>query len=896
MKRAPKVAASFLDEADERLENATRILLEVEAARVLDSDHASELQRALHNLKGAARMVALTRFERLVHIQEDFVKCAGAGAMELSVMIQLLLEGVDELGTACRRMRESGRIFDAEELDMTIAKFEIFLPGEDEVVARRSSEPTSAPGDARVCRYDPSTAEESLDDFIAEALEMFEQMQNACVSLEDHPMPEAVDGLFRVAHTLKGSSGAIGLVAMKTVMHRLEEQLDDVRRDVSIVTPELVDLLLTCLDECTAILDKLRTRRSFEHDIGPIMARLDGWKTGAARSPDEVRAETLSSDSKAKMGAAGSEAARGSSASEIARSIRVDVGKLDAVINLVGELAITKIRFERRVTELEHFREELADRLRRLPRNPTIRHPAADLDMMNDAFIEHLDEQRRSRDELHRISGALQTAVMRTRMIPVGQILTRFQRLIRDFSKAAGKPLRLEVLGEETEIDKTVAECIGDPLMHIIRNAADHGIEAPADRMKAGKPESGLIKIEAMCQGDLVVIEISDDGAGISREKVLEKALGKRLLDEEEAARMSEVAVHELLFRPGFSTAERVTDISGRGVGLDVVRNNISRLKGTVTLRSVEGEGTKFTIMLPLTLAVIQALIVKVGRHRFALPLTAVQETVLLADDEIHAIGTKESFNLRSEAVSLVHLGRFLGFHEESWRVRHRRNIVVGTAGFDRVGLEVDGFEGRQEVVIKTVGTLLKNVRFIAGTTIMGDGSLVLIVDLPEVVRAARGWEDPAAAKSGIAAPRKDDPGAAEIAVPRVPTYLLVDDSPTVLNELRRTIEKLGVRVLSAGDGEAAMEILDREKIDAVVTDVNMPKLDGYELCRRIRASPAIEHLPVVMISANGETLDRKRGFDAGADDYLTKPFDPAMLAAKLEGFLNPRASLRRAE
>ncbi|OGH55544.1 MAG: hypothetical protein A3G34_00510 [Candidatus Lindowbacteria bacterium RIFCSPLOWO2_12_FULL_62_27] len=890
----PEVLSTFLDEADERIQSVTDHLLAVEKSGELSKDRAEHLQRTLHNLKGAGRMIGLTHFQNLVHTMEGLVKAAGTG-LDPAELVQLLLEGADEIRIVCGSMRAASRPLDPPELDTVNDKLALFLPAEQPPEPVEASEPphlhTGAPLPIDH-HYDPAEAGIMLDDFLAEADEMLETLQNACLALEKSPSLGEINNVFRVAHTLKGSSGIINLKAMNELTHSLEELLDGARKGEREITREWVDLLLAALDELSVILKKLKTKREFDHDIGPMIGRIEALKEG--RPINAARADTPGASQPA---AHESDPPKPAASEGAAQSIRVDIVKLDKVINLVGELAIAKIRFDQRIHEAESLKDELARVARAVRGEFDAAKVRSDIELLDATFLETLEDQRRASEDLQRISGELQEAVMRTRMVPVAQVLNKFPRMARDISKAQNKTVNLSISGEETEMDKTVVERIGDPLMHLVRNAIDHGIESPAERRRAGKPEAGSVSIRACYQGDQVVIEVSDDGGGIRRQKVLAAAVEKGLLTREEAEVMTPAAALDLIFKPGLSTADKVTDISGRGVGMDVVRDSIAKLKGVVSVHSEEGKGSTFTVKLPLTLAIIQVLMVKAGGRRLAMPLAAVQESLLVESKDIHSIGPRETFNLRGEAMSLVRLADMLGDAGHAWSggssVRH---IVVATSGREKVGLEVDAFEGKREVVIKTLGTVLKRVRFAAGTTIMGDGSLVLIADLHEIVRASKEMEAVSMARRIVdkapmakdAARDKTVEPPAGAAPPRTfrASLLLVDDSPTVLQLLSPGIESGGIRVFKALDGRQALEILKKEKIDAIATDVAMPQMDGYELCRRVRKMPGKDAMPVILFSAKGEKMDKIRGFDAGADDYFVKPFEPSAIVAKLESML----------
>ena len=384
------------------------------------------------------------------------------------------------------------------------------------------------------------------------------------------------------------------------------------------------------------------------------------------------------------------------------RSVRVDIDKLDDLMNLVSELIIAK------------------NGLVSINSNDTSK------DLNNNAFNEQIEY-------LERITTNLHQSVMKTRMVPIESVVSRFPRMIRDISKKLNKKMELYMTGEETELDRTVIDEIGDPLMHILRNAADHGLETNEERIKAGKPESGTIRLDAYQEGNNVVIEVKDDGKGIDVEKVKRKAVEKGTITQEQADSMQEKEAIELLFRPSFSTAEKISDLSGRGVGLDVVKTKIEALGGDVEGRTVLGEGSTFIIRLPLTLAIIQSLMVELGEEKYAIPLSSIQTIEAVQTTDIKYVQTKEVIHLRGSVIPLVRLGDVLDVpktEEEPTEL----TVVIVAKGDKLAGLVVDNLIGQQEIVIKSIGKYINNSKMISGATILGDGEVALILDVNTLV------------------------------------------------------------------------------------------------------------------------------------------------------------------
>jgi two-component system chemotaxis sensor kinase CheA len=393
----------------------------------------------------------------------------------------------------------------------------------------------------------------------------------------------------------------------------------------------------------------------------------------------------------------------------IENTLRVDAGRIDAVLNLVGELIIGKSMLQRAIAEF---------------------HKAHAKDPLQAKFSDALSFQSR-------VLGELQKSVMKIRMVPVDQLFRRFPRVVRDVARSRNKDIVIEIAGQNTDLDKGILDALADPISHLVRNAADHGIETAAERQAAGKSPQGVIRLDAYHDGDQVVIEISDDGRGLEREKILRRAIERSILTEEEAHRLNEAEVLQLIFAPGLSTAEEVTEISGRGVGMDVVKSTVEGLKGSIQIRTEPAHGTTFRLLVPLTLASIQALLFRVHGRLYAVPLASVVEIARLAEDEIHQVNGHEVFRLREQVLTLARLDE-LGVNLKPERPR-RAYVVIIDAGTRRFGLAVESLVGEEELVIKALEDDLLNSPLVSGASILGDGTVVLILNVPAVVsRLAR--------------------------------------------------------------------------------------------------------------------------------------------------------------
>jgi two-component system chemotaxis sensor kinase CheA len=489
---------------------------------------------------------------------------------------------------------------------------------------------------------------------------------------------------------------------------------------------------------------------------------------------------------------------------------------------------------------------------------------------------------------LDHVSTELRQQVMKLRMLPIGRVLTKYQRTVRELAHSLGKKARLELVGAETELDKILLEQLDDPMLHIVRNAVDHGIETPDDRRAAGKPEEGTLTLSARHRGNQIVVEARDDGAGIDPERLRKKALEKALATPEELATMDDRQVLDLIFRPGFSTAARITDVSGRGVGMDVVRETITRLSGTIELDSQKGQGTTFTLKLPLTLAIVQVLLVRVAGEDYALPLDVVQRTLALPPEQIHRVHERDVIFVADEQIPLVWTGDALELEQGAHLPlevdgTHEVPIVLVDAAGQTYGLAVEKLLGKREIVLKSLGALLEQVPCAAGATLIGD-RVSVILDVVQIVQRALTKGAPARVTSA--------PTPVQLPHGKRPRILVAEDSDVIRESLRRVLEAHGYEVVTARDGREALDIATRDErgFDLVSTDVMMPNLDGYELTRALRSTPRHKDVPMIMVTSKQAELDRVRGFDAGVDEYLTKPLDGGELLRAVERHLTRRA------
>ena len=585
-----------------------------------------------------------------------------------------------------------------------------------------------------------------IQEFLTESEELLQGMDQDMITLESTPDDvELLNRIFRALHTIKGTSGFFNFEPVVRLGHRAEDVLNVLRRGEVRLTRRMTDALLAARDQLGRMLGDIRQGGLKTYDLDLLLEELD-----AAQKPegpplrlgdilvaegvieqqvlDSVLQEQAASPQGPRLGellvqkglASTAEVGNalasqtGTAREEVAtggQTVRVDSAKLDELINLIGELVLER------------------NRLNQLTRDLTSGRLA--VDVLHPAFTQ-------SAARLSFVTEELQTACLKTRMVPIDMVFRKFPRLVRDVAGSLKKEVELQVKGQGTEIDKTMVELLGDPLVHLVRNSLDHGLELPQARESQGKPRKGTIRLEARQEGDQIVVSITDDGAGIDPERVLRTAVGKGLVTAERARQLGPREILDFIFLPGFSTVEKVSDLSGRGVGMDVVRSNLKRMNGTIQLESKVGKGTTVLLQLPLTLAILQVLLVQVAEEIYALPLRSVLETSRVRSDEVHRVEGIEVLCLRGETLPLLRLRKMFATQAAA-NGPAGENVVVLTIGEKRIALMVDRLIGQESTVIKPLGSYLHNCASIAGATVGGDGRVRLVLDPAGLLASAQG-------------------------------------------------------------------------------------------------------------------------------------------------------------
>lgn len=840
----------------------------------------------------------------------------------------------------------------------------------------------------------PSDKSGIIEFFLVEAGDHLQNLNKGLLSLEKNPSDTAmIDELFRAAHTLKGSAAMMGFQGISDVAHKAEDMLGQFRSGTIPICKESLNFLFDSVDAVKLMVDSVAANEpedqlvvesiarayrdaleTFQKTIpaaGPTPAahplkkdELDlAWEKAFEVEPlaEEAVKPALPKAAPPKISSPKPVVAspppmaesplkqeleeakksgvlekrgigrRATDTTELEKQfIRVNIDRLDNLMNLVGEMIVSRNRLSHQVDFIKSLREELAFSQGRLLREikkfeekyeytlsvtgPGMA-PQQEVEQSND-FLElefdryddfnllsrKLTEITNDTNEIMNelaaffdsfeldtgrmatITSNLQDEITMARMVDVDKLYQMFQRPVRDLAQEENKLVNMVVSGGETKIDKTIFEIISDPLMHMVRNAISHGLEPEQERRALGKDTTGLLILKARHEGNSIIIEIEDDGRGMDPPTLKRTAVEKGFITSSEALTLSDAEAINLIFHPGFSTAATVGKVSGRGVGMDVVSNHLLRINGRIDIKTEKNVGTKFIIRLPLTLAIAQALIVKLKDQEIAVPMNLVEETTRFSFKDIQHAAGEQMVNLRGSMLRLVKLNELLGvgkfpMQDESFR---QPTLILGTAE-KRLALMVEDITSREEIVVKSLGDYLKGLKLFSGATLSGEGNVRLILNIAsffgeETLVSSR-------ASIGIAKPAP----TVEEAL-RKPRVLVVDDSISIRKYVQRFLDRTGYEVEVAPDGMEALNVMGRIKFDAVITDLEMPVMHGYDLMAEMRKSPEFMNIPVIVLTSRAGEKHRQKAMEMGAQGYLVKPFEEQEMLEALKKLLRGAA------
>ncbi|HAK59730.1 MAG TPA: hypothetical protein DCO77_05020 [Nitrospiraceae bacterium] len=945
----------FLVEAGEHLQNLNAGLLTLEK----EPDNRAtidELFRAAHTLKGSAAMMGLQGISDVAHKAEDMLGCFRSGSVPIQQnTLNFLFDAVDAVklmvDALAAKEPEDQRLVESiiQSYEGIAGNAQDTSDALDLSLEEEAQEPPSQPPES----LEPVTAppaEETKDDVDIAWEQTF--------SVNSSPTPPAQE---QAAPQPDASLGPLDELDMAW------DRAFNIDDDAIVVEPLQVEPLEGeppateqpgaapgASQEAGIVAESPVSAQPAEHIAAPpgreaVSKEGDAGAAGAPVGPPTDGGPLSQEIEEAKAASLREKRGTGRRATDVAeiekQFIRVNIERLDNLMNLVGEMVVNRNRLVRQVEYIKTLREELAFSQKRLltviknfedKYEFTLNHqtPAAqssgapadaggqgldffelefdrydDFNLLsrklteisndtNEIMIElshFFDTLELDTGRISTITTNLQDEITMARMVEMDKLFQLFQRPVRDLSQSEGKQVNMVITGGETKIDKTIFEIVSDPLMHMIRNSISHGIESPEDRTRLGKDPTGSLMLNARHEGNSIIIEIQDDGRGMDPAVIKKAAADKGFLNAAEAPSLSDTEAINLIFRPGFSTTASVGKISGRGVGMDVVSSQLARISGRIDIKTEVNVGTKFTIRLPLTLAIAHALIVKANEQEYAIPMNLVEETARFSFKEIQRVAGEEMVNLRDTMVRLVKLNSILAvekFQKKSDDFRHP-TLILGMAE-KRLALMIEDITGREEIVVKSLGEYLEGLSLYSGATISGEGDVRLILNVATVF----GEETPSAVTSIVATPEVKEaavaPEAASGAMLK-PRILVVDDSISIRKFVQRFLDRAGYEVAVAPDGVEALTAMGAEKFDVVITDLEMPVMHGYDLIAEMKRSPELKKIPVVVLTSRAGDKHRQKALEMGAQDYLVKPFDEQDMLGTLKKILSASALASRA-
>lgn len=903
----------FAVEAAEHLQTLTQTMLKLE--RQPQGDEKQELLnaafRAAHSLKGSARAVELMDIEGIAHDAETILSAARSGTLEFTPdIVDVLLSATDSIQNLVDRREVS-----KEQIAAVRQRLKA-------VVQPPPAKPTvsvTAPVDNKL----DALMKELVQMFAVEAADHLQTLNQTLLALEKQPdssqKQDYLNAAFRAAHSLKGSARAVELAEIERIAHEAETVLSAARGGTLEFAPETVDILLQAVDTIQNLVNgQTVSSEQLQEIVKHLKAAGENKSKPQAVIPaapmpvtPPVEAPPPVTETKPAPPKKSSVKPTSLSTGGVEETIRVSVEKLDDLMAQAGELIVSKISADERHRELRDLRalmgrwekvwtetSDLQRRLDRLSREDEKKQEWSEvlqfLTMSHRYFTESADKIRAldkamnaDNMRLTLVSGAIQEEIRRVRMLPFETHVSTMQRVVRDVARQVGKNVELVIQGADVELDKKVLELLKDPLVHLLRNSVDHGIETPDERRERGKSEAGKVTVAVSQRGGNVHITVADDGKGIDPDAVRRSAVKKGVLSQNEADNLSDEESQLLIFNAGFSTKEEVTAFSGRGVGMDVVKSQIEELQGRIHLKSVVGRGSEFHLILPISLATIRGLIIRIGLDRYAVPLHSVEKIITILPHKMYKIEGNSMFDYGDEPMMILHMGEILERPRDELR-EDRLPALIVAGGERRMAFLVDDFISEQEMVVKPLGKQLERVRNVAGATLLGTGQPIVILNITDMIKSAMGGR--VSRKAIIVERRPED--EKEVPPPRI---LVVDDSITTRTLERNILSGAGYEVLTANDGVEALALLETEPFDLVVSDIEMPRINGFELVEWIRQSSVYGHVPVVLVTSLESKEHRERGLKVGADAYIVKSgFEQAHLLEVIRQYVPWEAAKKK--
>ena len=852
----------FVPEAEEHLQIVTDCLLSLETNP--NAEQINRLLRAMHTIKGSAAQVGLHRIAHVAHRAEDLIGRLRNGELQPSAeIIDICLDAVDALKKFLYRQWDSETSMQAS-VQTLFSRITRLAPQEPIT----ASEPEAAPAASATAKHleEPAVHDAASAVHEAAAFAMHEasapEIHQPVVDAGAQEPVEAAKAVKADAHDLVAAKEPAAMPQSKSVRIALER----------------LDRMMNAVGELVINRTRMLGR------VAELERLADVLNFSKARMTDKVS----EFQEKHEFGRIHALPAQRESHQD--------------VFPLRGGYSSYSHSFDHALAEFSELEMDRYDDFNILSRSLTeISADITEVLTQLDGFVRRVDADI---DEFTKLAHRLQDEITQARMVPIGNLYTRLSRTVRDAAKAANKKVELTLAGAETELDNNIIQQISDPLIHLVRNAVAHGIERDGERYDLGKSDTGSVAVRAYHRGNHIYIEVEDDGRGLDYDKIRKTAIENNLVSADTAAELGERDLLDFIFHPGFSTAPRKTELAGRGVGLDVVRSNLAQLNGEIEVETEKGHGCRFTLKVPLTLIISQALFVRCGAHMFALPLAFVEEIRRLRAADIEEVGGKLLTKVRDVVTEIVRLDSVLGLDPIEPINNYYRLVIVNVAG-RQVGVVVEDVVRKDEIVIKSLGEYLRNLKMFPGATIAPDGSLILLIDVNRLVAGEAIERRPLMTSANAA--RIFAPGAEAVAHGSIPpeaidvveaekVVVLVDDSISVRKFVGRMLEKAGYRVKLASDGLEALEIVTQTRCDLVVTDLEMPRTNGYELLSHLRQNPETRGIPVMVVTSRAGAKHRDRAIKEGAGAFMTKPVQEEQFIATVASLIGQGTGAAAAE
>ena len=903
-----------------------------------DKGALSQLENAMHSLKTAAKMLGFSEIGQLANSVEGSAVAILKGEIASNSEVN---EGVSEAIELIKELT-NGEKQNIGKMNPIISRLNI------EHLAEKGAGQPETTENQKISVVD-AELDEQTQLFVKEGWELLEKVNRDLVNLEKNPKDQAIiSDLNRTIHTLKGSAQLLNFKKIGSLAHKIEDLFIKFKESKSGLNGQNMDVIFKSVDTIQALLKSIKSGDGEKNEeVDSLLKQIADIleKPSPKNEPAKIPALPEGPKTKPRVVEIDKTPEEQPDREQV---IKITTEKLDNLVNMAAELVINKTQLSSYLDKLKKIGDTFEEDKKRLKKsNHTINMfmekakdegngksvksklddgMMKDLSSVSDNFNEVINtfdtvsrsfrsitrEFEQNIGQISSLSKALHDDILQVRLVPTKMLFNRFPRAVRDMAKDLKKKVNLVVEGEETEMDRALIESLTDPVMHLIRNAIDHGIETPKERKEQGKSEDGIVLLKARRSKNQVLIEVQDDGRGIDPELVKEEIIRRAVADEKDVQNMHATEILDYLFHPGFSTREEASDVSGRGVGLDVVANQLQRLKGDIRINSTPGKGTIFSIRVPLTLAIAQAMLVTVGSEFLAIPLSSVEETVQFKDPELVEQDEKAFITVRDQMIPVAYLSALLDYGQQEITVEDKSHtaIIVQEAGA-HYGLIVDSVIGREEIVVKALGEHLTQVPYISGGTIAGDGSVILILDIPSITqkiewdvygpdkdfsaieRARKVVKEGSKETPTKRISRKKAPAKPEKVIikkkkvkGRAPHALIVDDSVSVRKFVSSVLEKNRYSTIMAEDGPEALEELDKENFDIIITDLEMPKMQGFDLIKKIREQKKLKEIPIIILTGRAGKKHKEKGEQLGANAYITKPFKENDLLKTLENFI----------